>query len=65
MLGKADPGLAHRLADQLVQPFEMGARRDLRHHAAIGAVILQLGRHQVGQDAAILRHQGGGGLVAA
>ena len=46
----------------------MGARGDLRHHAAEGGVLGDLRQHDVGQDlarpvAGALDH-GGGGLVA-
>ena len=30
---------------------EMGARRDLRHDAAIGAMLLELRQHEIGADA--------------
>ena len=40
MLGKVDAGLHHRLGDDAVERLDMGARGDLRHHAAEGACSL-------------------------
>ena len=46
----------------------MGARGDLRHHAAEGGVLADLAEHDIGQDlaAAVLAalHHRRGGLVA-
>ncbi len=39
-----------RLLYDAVQPLDMGAGRDLRHHAAIGAMGVELAEHDVGQD---------------
>ena len=48
------------------QVLQMGARRDLRHHAAEGRVLRFLAQHRLGEDGAVRRpHHGGGGLVAA
>ncbi len=47
----------------------MGARGDLRHHTAIGAVLVELGKHDVrqhiGMSLRIALDNRGGGLVAA
>ena len=50
-LAEADPRLAHGLGDDLVEAFHVGAGGDLRHHAAVAAVLLPLRPHDVGQDA--------------
>ena len=50
--GEAAPGLLHRLGDDQVERLDMGARRDLRHHAAEGGVLVDLRQHHVGQDPA-------------
>ena len=46
----------------------MGARRDLRHDAAIGRMIVDLRQDDIGQDAAlavgVAAHHRGRGLVA-
>ena len=67
--GEADAGFAHGLGDDLVQALDVGARGDLRHHAAVAAVLLPLRPHHVGEDAAAAvgaaRHHGGRRLVAA
>ena len=44
--------LDHRLRDDGVEHLDMGARRDLRHHAAIGCVLVGLRQHDVGEDLA-------------
>ncbi len=49
---EAAAGLAHRAADQEVEDLHMGARRDLRHHAAEGRVVGDLREHDVRQDLA-------------
>jgi NAD(P)H-dependent FMN reductase len=47
----------------------MGASGNLRHHAAVRAVLVELGAHNVRQHpaaaVAFAKHDGGGGLVAA
>ena len=50
-LVEADARLAHRLGDDLVEAFHVRAGGDLRHHAAVAAVLLPLRAHDVGQDA--------------
>ncbi len=53
--------------DQPVEVVEMAARRDLRHHAAVGAVLVQLRQHEVGQNPApcpVGLDAGGSGLIA-
>ena len=61
--------LGERLGDETIEQLNMGARRDLRHHAAELGMQRKLRPHQIGkQDAFAARlaaHQGGGGLVAA
>ena len=44
------PGIGKRRLDDAVQRLDMGARRDLRHHAAEGRMLLDLAEHDVGQD---------------
>jgi hypothetical protein len=64
----ADPRLRHRLPHQPVQPVQVRAGGDFRDHAAIGPVILQLRRDQIGSNpssqAVGVRHHGGGGFIA-
>src|SRR4029077_2888399 len=54
--------------DDMVERLDMGARRDLRHHAAIGLMLGGLRQHEVGEDFAasvlVAPHHRGGGLVA-
>ncbi len=68
-LVEADPSLAHGLGDDLVEAFHVGAGGNLRHHAAVAAVLLPLRPHDIGQDAALPRpgasNHGRGRLVAA
>ncbi len=65
-IAHADAGLGQRAGDDAVEMVEMGARRDLRHDAAIGAMLGQLGEHDVGADAlAGVAHHRRRGLVAA
>ena len=45
-------GVGHRLFDRRVEQIHMGARRDLRHHAAIGRVQVELRVDHIGQDLA-------------
>jgi hypothetical protein len=63
------PGAQQRFGDEAIQRLHMGACRDLRHHAAIGAVFLELAQDHFAQDFAppirIAHHNGSGGLVAA
>ena len=64
----ADPRLFHRRFDDAVEQVDMGARGDLRHHAAVRRVVLDLRVDDIGQNAAgtvlgPLDH-GGGGLIA-
>ncbi len=65
---EAAPGFGHRLGDECVEHLDMGARGDLRHHAAEGGMLADLGEHDIGQDlaAAVVAafHHRGGGLVA-
>ena len=57
-----------RAGDQPVDHLHMGARRDLRHHAAIGGMLGDLAQDLVGQDLAASveadADHGGRGLVA-
>ncbi len=61
-------GLPQRPRHEAVDHLHMGARRDLRHDAAIGGVLGDLAQDLVGQDLAAPveagRHDGGGGFVA-
>src|SRR3546814_12849390 len=57
-VGKAEPGLAHRLGDHRVEMLEMRPRRDLRHHAAIQPVLVDLRPPDAGPDAMIGRADG-------
>jgi hypothetical protein len=61
--------LEHRLGDDQVEHFHVGARRDLGNHAAIRRVLGGLRQHDVGKDFAtpgrlVAAHHRGGGLVA-
>ena len=61
-------GLHHRLGDDAIERLDMGARGDLRHHAAERRMLADLRQHDIGQDLArpvarALDHRGGG-LVA-
>ena len=49
-LGKANARLFHRAANDTVEQIDMGARRDLRHHAAEGGVFLGLRADDIGQN---------------
>ena len=51
--------------DQAVEMLDMGARRDLGHHPAVGPVIVGLGAHQIGQHGVVAAHYRGRGIVAA
>ncbi len=45
----------------------MGARGDLRHHPAIGTMLVELGAHEIGEDALVagIGHHRRRRLVAA
>ncbi len=60
---KADAGILHRPGDDMIGLVKMGARRDFRDNAAERAMIVDLRQHDVGQDAPVVVHDGGGGLV--
>src|SRR3546814_8582694 len=47
---KGEAGLLHRLADQPVDVVEMAARVDLRHHTAVGTVLVELREDEVCAD---------------
>ena len=51
-VGEVEPGLGQGVLDQAVDALEMGARGDLRHHAAEAAMLGQLAVDDVGQDPA-------------
>ena len=51
-IGEAHARLLHRLRDDQVERLDVGARGDLRHHAAERRVLLDLRQHDVGADAA-------------
>ena len=63
-LGKIDFRLGQRTRDQAVDMVEMAARGDLRHHATVRPVLVELGEHQIGENAPLARHHRGRGLVA-
>ena len=46
-LDKAAPGVAHGGRDDHIERLYMGARRDLRHHAAEGAMLVELTQHDI------------------
>ena len=50
-LVQADTRLAHSLGNDLVEALHVRPRGNLRHHAAVAAVLLPLRAHDVGQDA--------------
>ncbi len=52
-LAPADARLPHRAGDQSIEVLQMGARGDLRHHAAIRAMFLELRQHEVAEDAPV------------
>ena len=67
-LRKADVGFLHRLPDDAVEQVDMGARRDLRHHAAETGVFRGLRAHDIGQNpaaaVALAFDHGGRGFIA-
>ena len=67
-LREADSGLLHCALDNAVERLDMGARRDLRHHAAEGRVLLGLRADDVRQNAsrsvALALDHGGRGFIA-
>ena len=66
---QAEASLGERLGDQTIEQLDMGARRDLRHHAAELGMQRKLRAHQIGKDdafaARLAADQGCRGLVAA
>ena len=64
-LGETDLGFLHRAGDEAVEMLDVAARGDLRHHAAVGRVVGDLGEHDVGQHPALAGHDRGRRLVAA
>src|SRR5437870_325227 len=66
---KADAGFGHGGGNDFVKTFDMSARRDLRHYAAIGPVLLPLRAHDIREDFAfaggVADHDCGRSLVAA
>ena len=67
-LRKADAGFLHGAVDDAVEHVDMGARGDLRHHAAEGGMLLGLRAHDIGQDpprpVALALDHGGCGFIA-
>ena len=65
---KTDAGFGHGAADDAVEQIDMGARRDLRYHAAERRMIRGLRVHDVGQDAGAAKgltlDHGGRGFIA-
>ena len=49
-IGETEACLGQRILDQPVDALEMGARGDLRHHAAEAAMLGQLAVDDIGQD---------------
>ncbi len=47
---KPNARLAHGRGDDRVEALDMGARRDLRHDAAEGAMLVPLRAHDVGEN---------------
>ena len=64
----ADIGLLHRAIDDAVEQVDMGARGDLRHHAAEAGVLVGLRAHDIGEDlaaaVALALDHGGCGFIA-
>ena len=67
-VSKSLAGLHQGLADDTVERLDMGARGDLRHHAAERGMFGDLRQHDIGQDfaqpVAGALDDRGGGLVA-
>jgi hypothetical protein len=62
-VARRDPGLVQHVPNQRRQVLQMRARRDLRHHAAIGGVVGELAQHRLGQHRPVAGQDGRGGLV--
>ena len=58
-------GLRQRLGDDAVERLDMGARGDLRHHAAERRMLGDLRQHDVGQDLAAARRRARSTTAAA
>ena len=63
-VAEAHSRLRKGAGDQPVQMVEMAARGDFRHHPAEGAVLVELGQHEIGENAPVVGHQSGRRLVA-
>ena len=63
-VAKAGACVLHGLGDEPVEVFDMRARRDFRHHAAIGSVFVDLRQNEIGVDTPGLVDDGNGRLVA-
>ena len=48
-------GLGEGAGDQRIEGFKMGARRDLRHHAAVRPMLGKLRAHQIGENPPVAR----------
>ncbi len=68
-IGEIDVGRGEGAAGDRLDRLDVGPRRDLRNHAAVGRMLLDLAAHDARQhrDRTIGRqaHDGGGGFVAA
>ena len=58
------PGVGQRRFDKWGQPLGVGARGNLGHHPAIGAMFGILAGDPLGEHGAVFTHQRGGGFIA-
>ena len=63
-LRQGEGGLVKGRPDDGADVLGVAAGGDLRHHAAVELVLLDLGVHHRREDGAAVLHQGGGGLIA-
>jgi hypothetical protein len=63
--GQRHAGLREHALDQRREPLGVGARGDLRDHAAVRRVAVVLRGDRLRENLAIIRHQRRGGFVAA
>ena len=64
-VGKGLPCRGKGLLYHLVDPLRMFSGGDLRHHAPVEGMDVDLGRDDVGKDLSSVHHHRRGGLVAA
>jgi len=55
--------LVHRLFDDAVEILHVGARRDLRDHAPVGSMLVELRQDDIREDFALAVDHGGGRLI--